>query len=230
MRESAYRRHVLADAAKNHLAWFGRGGERFELDGVTLFIGGGHAVLAFPHRDADLAEAVSRARDAGVAEVGCWALEPDDELGDRLRRLGFHDGWQPHWMGVDTRVPRDAPGHPIERSGDCDPELPYASPQHRQLLAGDVQHLVARQGGQLVGHGVLNIEGETGGIYDMGVLPSARGRGYGLALTLAALTTARDGGCASVTLNATGEGEPVYRRAGFESLGRGMTWWLFPRR
>ena len=221
---------MLADAAANHLSWFGRGRERFDLDGITLFIGAGHAVLAFPRRDADLAQAVARAREAGVAEVGCWALEPDGELGDQLRRLGFQDGWQPHWMSVDPRVPRDAPGHPIERSGDCDPELPYASPQHRQMLAGDVQHLVARQGGQIVGHVVLNVHEKTGGIYDMGVLPSARNQGYGLALTLAALETARHMRCATVTLNATGEGQPVYRRAGFESLGHGMTWWLFPRR
>src|SRR5207247_970890 len=27
-------------------------------------------------------------------------------------------------------------------------------------------------------------------------------------------------------LNATGEGEPVYRRIGFEKVGRGKTWWL----
>ena len=221
---------MLADAARNHLAWFGRGRERFELDGVTLFVGTGDAVLAFPRHDADLAGAVERAREARVAEIGCWALEPHDELGKRLRRLGFQDGWQPHWMGADPREPRDAPGHPIDRSGDCDPELPYASPQHRQAIAGDAQHLVARQGGQIVGHAVLNVDGATGGVYDMGVLPSARRQGYGLALTLASLATARESGCTSVTLNATGEGEPVYRRAGFRSLGLGKTWWLFARR
>jgi GNAT superfamily N-acetyltransferase len=221
---------MLADAAANHRSWFGRAGDRFDHDGVTLYIGAGHAVLAFPRSDADVAAAVAQARDAGVAEASCWALGPDDALGERLRGLGFQDGWQPHWMGADPRVPREPPHHPIERSADCDPELPYASPGHRQMLAGDVHHLVAREGGLIVGHVVLNVDGSTGGVYDMGVLPSARGRGYGLALTLAALECARDSGCTSVTLNATGEGEPVYRRAGFESLGHGMTWWLFPRR
>ena len=68
-----------------------------------------------------------------------------------------------------------------------------------------------------------------GGIYDMGVLPDARRRGFGRALTLAALARARTLGCTSVTLNATGAGEPLYRSVGFESLGLGMTWWLFPR-
>jgi len=81
----------------------------------------------------------------------------------------------------------------------------------------------------IVGHVVLDVDGDQGGIYDMGVIPAARRRGHGRALTLAALARARDAGCAGVTLNATGEGEPLYRSVGFDSLGRGMTWWLFPR-
>jgi ribosomal protein S18 acetylase RimI-like enzyme len=76
---------------------------------------------------------------------------------------------------------------------------------------------------------VLNVDGDSAGLYDMGVLPRARRRGYGRALTLAALAHARDLGCASVTLNATAEGELLYRSVGFSSLGLGMTWWLFPR-
>ena len=51
----------------------------------------------------------------------------------------------------------------------------------------------------------------------------------GTALTLAAIVAAHELGCSSLTLNATGEGEPLYRSVGFESLGHGMTWWLFPR-
>ena len=73
------------------------------------------------------------------------------------------------------------------------------------------------------------VDGAVAGIYDMGVLSSARRRGLGRALTLAAVARAREAGCASVTLNATGEGEALYRSVGFESLGLGMTWWLFPR-
>jgi ribosomal protein S18 acetylase RimI-like enzyme len=89
---------------------------------------------------------------------------------------------------------------------------------------------VARDGDAIAGHVVLHVEGESGGIYDMGVLPRARRRGHGTALTLTAVTAAHELGCSSVTLNATGEGEPLYRSVGFASLGHGMTWWLFPRR
>ncbi|MGZ4352792.1 MAG: ankyrin repeat domain-containing protein, partial [Gaiellaceae bacterium] len=46
--------------------------------------------------------------------------------------------------------------------------------------------------------------------------------------TLAACLRALELGCTHAVLNATGEGEPVYRRLGFESTGHGRTWWLFP--
>jgi len=170
---------------------------------------------------------VALARAAGAREVGCWALEPDDELGARLTALGFQEGWQPHWMGIDPREPRESreePAHRIEESSECSRELPYS---HER--ADDLQHLVARERATVVGHTVLNVDGDSAGLYDMGVLPRARRRGYGRALTLAALALARDLGCANVTLNATAEGELLYRSVGFRSLGLGMTWWLFPR-
>jgi GNAT superfamily N-acetyltransferase len=196
---------------------------------VAVFVGRGDAVLAFPERGADLPGAVALARAAGAREVGCWALEPDDEVGARLTALGFQDGWQPHWMGIDPRRVWDEPAHPVEESSECSRELPYWSELHERA-GDDVHHLVAREGAALVGHTVLNVDGESAGIYDMGVLPRVRRRGYGRALTVGALALARDLGCARVTLNATAEGELLYRSVGFRSLGLGMTWWLFPAR
>jgi GNAT superfamily N-acetyltransferase len=108
--------------------------------------------------------------------------------------------------------------------------VPYWSPRHEHLLGGDVHHFAAFDDATIVGHAVLNVERECGGIYDMAVAPRARRRGFGRSLTLTALSSARAVGCTNVTLNATGEGEPMYRSAGLESLGLGMTWWLFPKR
>jgi hypothetical protein len=51
--------------------------------------------------------------------------------------------------------------------------------------------------------------------------------GAGRALVLAALALARAEGCRSVTLDATGEGEPLCRSVGFPSPGVGTTRWLF---
>jgi ribosomal protein S18 acetylase RimI-like enzyme len=220
---------MLADAARNHRAWFGRGRQRLEIDGVDLFVGRRDAVLAFPDPDADLSRAVRQARASGVSEIGCWSLLPDEALGERLSALGFQDGWQPHWMGVEASRRVDEPGHDVEQSATCALDLPYASEAHESSLGGDVRHFVVRDGTRIVGHAVLNVDGRSAGIYDMGVLAAFRRRGLGRALALAALGYARDRGCASVTLNATSEGEPLYRSVGFESLAYGMTWWHFPR-
>jgi ribosomal protein S18 acetylase RimI-like enzyme len=219
---------VLADVEQNHRSWFGRMTEELEIDGVTLFIGPRNAAIAFPPPGADPAQAVHRAIAAEVSEIGCWSLAPDERLGRRLTQLGFQDGWQPHWMGVD---PRDAVAEydgNVSESDECSDDVPYASPEHRAAIGGDVHHFVVRpaRGEQIVGHAVLNVDGTTGGIYDMGVVAGDRRQGHGLALTTAAVVRARELGCTSVTLNATGEGEPMYRRAGFRSLGLGMTWWM----
>lgn len=219
---------MLEDTAKSHRSWFGRGREPVELDGVTLFLGRGDAVLAFPHPEGDLEGAVQRALDAGAREIACWALAPDAALDARLSVLGFQDGWQPHWMGVDSSVALDESEHKVEETTACVRKLPYASQRHESMLGGDVHHFVVRDGMAIVGHTVLDVDGATGGVYDMGVAPWARRRGHGRVLALAALARAREAGCTSVTLNATGEGESVYWSAGFQSLGRGMTWWHFP--
>ena len=218
---------MLRDVQRNHRSWLARGRERIELGGVTLFLGSTHATLAFPRPDADLETAVRTAVESGVREVGCWSLAPDELLGRRLLDLGFQDGWQPHWMGIDpARPPGVSAGTPVERSGECAPELPYG---HDAPLDDVARHLVVRDGTTIAGHVVLHVEGATGGVYDMGVAPRLRRRGVGTALTLAAIDAAHELGCSSLTLNATGEGEPLYRSVGFESLGHGMTWWLFPR-
>jgi ribosomal protein S18 acetylase RimI-like enzyme len=80
----------------------------------------------------------------------------------------------------------------------------------------------------MVGQVVVNPWRGIAGIYDMGVVPSHQRQGIGRALTLAACRLGRELGCTHAVLNATGEGEPLYRAVGFESLGMGQTWWLHP--
>jgi GNAT superfamily N-acetyltransferase len=220
---------MLSDVEVNHRSWFGRDRECAEFDGVTVFVGGGDAVLAFPSRAGDLVGAVQFARESGAREVGCWALAPDEALGARLTALGFQDGWEPQWMGMDVAESLGEPACPVSETTECAPELPYSSLAHESVLGGDVHHFVVGDEVSVVGHAVLNVEGESGAIYDMGVVRRAQRRGYGRALTIAALAQSRHSGCMTLTLNATGEGEPLYENVGFVALGRGMTWWLFPR-
>lgn len=218
---------MLADVERNHRSWFARGRKAIEVDGVTVYLGEANATLGFPRPDADLETAVRAAVERGVSEVGCWALSPDERLGARLLALGFQGGWRPHWMGIEPVRRMELPEHAAEESDECSAALPYG---HDPAPSDVARHFVAHEHDALVGHVVLHVEGDSGGIYDMGVASRARRRGHGTALTRAAVTAAQELGCSSVTLNATGEGEPLYRSVGFTSLGYGMTWWLFPRR
>jgi len=59
----------------------------------------------------------------------------------------------------------------------------------------------------------------------MGVAPAERRRGIGRALTVALLALARSAGCEVATLNATTEGELLYRQLGFRPVGVAQTWW-----
>jgi GNAT superfamily N-acetyltransferase len=198
----------------------------------------GHVVAFSGPRSAGIVSAYSApsvAQDylyaVRVEEVDghCWSLRQDDALGSRLLELGFQDGWQPHWMGLDPARASAEPSHEVEETARCARALPYGSEWHESLFDDDVHHFVVRHDGTVAGHVVIDLDGAIGGIYDMGVLESARRRGLGRALVLAALARARDAGCVSVTLNATSEGESLYRSVGFESLWLGMTWWLFPQ-
>ena len=62
----------------------------------------------------------------------------------------------------------------------------------------------------------------------MGVAETHQRRGIGGALTLAGCRLARDLGCTHALLNATPQGELLYRSLGFRSLGTGQTWWRHP--
>ena len=76
------------------------------------------------------------------------------------------------------------------------------------------RHFVARVDGSFAGMAWLHERA----LFDVYVAEPFRRQGLGAALTRAAGET--------VVLNATGEGELLYRALGFRSLGRGRTWWL----
>lgn len=80
-------------------------------------------------------------------------------------------------------------------------------------LAGSVD-------GKAVGTCSLSLATEVGALYNIATDPGYRRRGIATALTREALRITRASGRSIVTLQASSEGEPVYRDVGFETMGR----------
>jgi GNAT superfamily N-acetyltransferase len=223
---------LLRATAANHRAWFRRsavvaGGGVERLDGLEVIVAEGGGTIAFPRGRARSREALESAVRLGLRSMSCWSLAEDRALGALLVARGFEWGWQPHWMAVDlARLPDEDSAHRVVPA--CGPyprELPYAGARPAPPAA---RHLAVVEQGRTVGHVVVNPWRGCAGIYDMGVVPDRRRRGIGRALTIAACRVGSELGCAFAVLNATGEGEPLYRAVGFQSLGLGRTWWLHP--
>jgi GNAT superfamily N-acetyltransferase len=224
-------------------------GEVCEADGVMWTYGGpeGEATIAFPvlapdRAGAQLDEIVHYyLRHIPNGLVGCWSLGPPrpSDLGVRLLARGFQPGWRPCWMALDLAKVRTDHRKPEALRVEADnvtplqgvPDLPYAG--SFSILARQypdrARHFVASLDGRVVGHGgVFLTRGPYGaaGIYDVGVVPDARNRGIGKAVTLAACLYAKDRGYRYAVLNATDLGRRIYEQLGFEHTGDGWTWWL----
>jgi GNAT superfamily N-acetyltransferase len=176
--------------------------------------------------------------------VGCWSLAPPSppDLEIRLLARGFQPGWRPCWMWLDVEQLRSDHSQPdglrievLEGAPTWEaPQLPYysrATAAVYQAMAAlhprQIWQYVAYLEDEVVGHSTLFVTGGplgVAGIYDVGVIPEARNRGVGKAVTAAACRGAQVLGCRHALLNATGE--RMYRQLGFERIGYGWTWWL----
>lgn len=66
----------------------------------------------------------------------------------------------------------------------------------------------------------LLLGADVAGLYNVGTLEAHRGRGYGRAVSIAAMAAGRETGRRVGVLQASSMGEPVYRGIGFRSFGR----------
>ncbi len=75
---------------------------------------------------------------------------------------------------------------------------------------------VAEVHGEVVGTGVLSVNGSVGWIGTIWVEPAWRRRGIGMALTQVTIDTAESASCRTLLLVATEAGRPLYEKIGFE--------------
>jgi len=76
--------------------------------------------------------------------------------------------------------------------------------------------MVAEADGEIVATGVGTANGPVGWIGTIFIAPDRRGRGLGRAITQAIIDRLEAGGCRSLVLVATTEGQRLYERMGFE--------------
>lgn len=249
----ANRAQLIRAAAANHAEWFAAnarasGGEVNETNGVTWTATAREVTLAFPRLDADTAgetldTLIAECFRRKVEKASCWSLSPTRprDLGARMAARGFEWGWRPHWMALDLHqvtgdsvLPEglhiaadegsewDVDDLPCYRREDAAFRHALAHAQPRRTW-----HFGAWLDGQIVGQSAIYLTtGRLGvaGIYNVGVVPSARHRGIGSAVSLAACQWAKALGCRYALLNSAADA--LYERLGFVSLGYGQTWWM----
>jgi hypothetical protein len=186
------------------LEFFGGRGRRF-----VIWARAGEAA------DEDLLEAAGKAGFQNVHTMPAMTLpgrtaEPRLADGVELRRLESAEDAERYWAIAKAAYASN--GFPPEVFGF------YEGLEEMTAPGGDSAAFLADLDGKPVGIAMTILNHGVAGIYWVGSLEAARGRGIGRAVTAAATNAGFDLGAELAALQASAMGEPIYRAMGYERI------------
>lgn len=229
----------MANLRAHWLAW----GSSSGLDADPALYGSGlpHRLLngVLRLRECPVEEAAANAEKQFSGVPWRWWIGPDSDAGvaQGLEGRGYaRVGSMPIMATRLDTVPE--PPHPAGLTVECTdtredladyvdayassfgigPELRDAVIDAEAGLRTDLGHLirlVGRIDGRPVATSAVLVSNGVAGLYWIGTDPAYRERGIGAALTAAAMRIGREHGMSVCTLQASSQGQPVYRRLGF---------------
>jgi hypothetical protein len=161
----------------------------------------------------------------------------DDDLAEAAQAAGFQDVYGMPEMLLDAELPAEpvptgAELRRLETEADAEdfwrvakaayatngfpPEV-FGYTDHTGLFADDVAAFLARVDGEPAAIAMTIVSEGVAGIYWVGSVEAARGRGLGRAVTVAATRAGRELGGELASLQASPMGRPIYARLGYEA-------------
>jgi GNAT superfamily N-acetyltransferase len=204
----------------------------------AAFFNGAYAAGPVTDPDRVVADAIAFMAERGVPWL-FWVREGvHDALLDAGRRAGLTDAGGPPAMALatideippapaelDVRLVGDPAGLETfrdlaTRGFEMPPEISDTLITESLLHDPAIAMVLGSVAGTPVTCALVSITGTTAGIYNVGTPPEFRRRGYGAALTWAAIEEGVRRGCDHSILQASDMGAPVYRAMGFVEVGR----------
>lgn len=171
--------------------------------------------------DSGLQPALAEAERRGAATVGIWMNAAVRE--GILPAYRFERGWQPWWMTRSLDGDRLAAG-----SESPDGRVTLTSLKEDQVWLATARNAESWAGRSYAFMPTEQGEKHLAGIFDMVVDSEHRRTGLGTALLNSLAEAAFNAGAEHLLLNATPDGQRLYRQCGFELIGKGQTWWFHP--